>query len=154
MSIVIDDFYSNGNIPPVSEVISAIEADVERNVFFIHFTENAIQDERLRRMKIGIVAFTFIPQGYPLVPFNRPAAKYIETTAAYAPETLWDFVSDGSFGEDGVGVYTFQSPIVMNNRGDENRIILRIFIDDDRYTTYHNIEGNLGSVGTCVIELQ
>ncbi|NDJ56761.1 hypothetical protein GWD52_07095 [Enterobacteriaceae bacterium 4M9] len=151
MAIVIDEF--SGNTPPVSEVIRAIEADADRNVFLIYFNENAIQDKSQYGIKIGIVAHTLIPQGYPVVPFNRPAAKYIETSIAQVPSTLGGFVTDEIFGEDGDGVYTLDSPIDMRDRDGENSVYLRIFMEDERYTTYHNVEGNPVSVGNCAIEL-
>ncbi len=151
MGIVIDEFV--GNPAPVSDVISAIEADVERNIFIIHFTENAINDQRLHRARIGIVAHTFIPPGYPLVQFNRPAAKYLETSTANAPETVGDFIFDPKFGEEGDGVYIFDSPIVMRERNGENSVYLRIFMEDEQYTTYHEVEGNPVSVATCSVEL-
>lgn len=153
MGVVTDEFYGNGDVPPVSEVISAIEADADQNVFLIHFTERAIQDVRLHRIKIGIVAHTFIPQGYPLVPFNRPAAKYLETSTAQAPETLGGFVSSDLFGVDGDGIYTFNSPIELRQRNGENSVELRIFMEDEQYTTYHEIEGNPVSVAACSVEL-
>ncbi|MBW7983436.1 hypothetical protein [Enterobacillus tribolii] len=118
----------------------------------IKLNEQYSRDSQVRQLKVGLIAQTSFPTGYPTVAFNRTGAQFHHFGSNYLPETVGDFqdmIDQDNPGGD--NTLSLPTPLDTGSPVTNRAVWLKVFIyspndKDFMDMPYEQISGDYGFI--------